>query len=316
MDKSQFEKGHEVPVSHQDAPGKQHQMKGPDPVDDQLPTADGGSQPYKAAGKLAGKKALITGGDSGIGRSIAILYALEGAESTIVYTPDEEADAKKTEGLVKEKGGKIHLVQADLRSHKECKRVVDKAVEAMGRINILALNHGTQMMKDSISEISEYVSPPQIQLARTHLLTRAREQWTDTFATNIHPFFFLSKYVLPGMSPGDTIITCASVNPYVGRPDLLDYTSSKGAIVAFTRGLANQQLEHGIRVNCVCPGPIWTPLIPATMNDEAQKQFTSPMGRPGQPVEVATCFVFLAGPDSSFISGQSLHPNGGVQVGS
>ncbi|TVY32109.1 General stress protein [Lachnellula subtilissima] len=297
MDKSQFEKGHQVPVSHQDAPGKQHEMKGPDPVDDHLPTADGGSQPYKAAGKLAGKKALITGGDSGIGRSIAVLYAMEGAEVTIVYTPDEETDAKKTEGLVKEKGAKIHLIQADLRSHKECKRVVDKAVEAMGRINILALNHGTQTMKDSISEISE-------------------EQWTNTFATNIHPFFFLSKYVLPGMSPGDTIITCASVNPYIGRPDLLDYTSSKGAIVAFTRGLANQQIENGIRVNCVCPGPIWTPLIPATMNDEAQKQFTSPMGRPGQPVEVATCFVFLAGPDSSFISGQSLHPNGGTQVGS
>jgi len=297
MDKSQFEKGHEVPVSHQDAPGKQHQMKGPDPVNDQLPSADGGSQPYKAAGKLAGKKALITGGDSGIGRSIAILYAMEGAESTIVYLQDEETDAKKTEGLVKEKGGKVHLLQADLRSHKECKRVVDKAVEAMGRINILALNHGTQMMKESISEISE-------------------EQWTNTFATNIHPFFFLSKYVLPGMSPGDTIITCASVNPYIGRPDLLDYTSSKGAIVAFTRSLANQQIENGIRVNCVCPGPIWTPLIPATMNDKAQEQFTSPMGRPGQPVEVATCFVFLAGPDSSFISGQSLHPNGGVQVGS
>ncbi|TVY35067.1 General stress protein [Lachnellula occidentalis] len=297
MDKGQFEKGHEVPVSHQDNPGKQHHMKGPDPINDQLPTADGGSQPYKAAGKLEGKKALITGGDSGIGRSISVLYAMEGAEVTIVYTPDEEKDAKETEGLVKEKGGKIHLLQADLRSHKECKRVVDEAVKAMGRINIMALNHGTQMMKDSISDISE-------------------EQWENTFATNIHPFFFLSKYVLPGMKPGDTIITCASVNPYIGRPDLLDYTSSKGAIVAFTRGLANQQIENGIRVNCVCPGPIWTPLIPATMNDEAQKSFTSPMGRPGQPVEVATCFVFLAGPDSSFISGQSLHPNGGVQVGS
>lgn len=118
------------------------------------------------------------------------------------------------------------------------------------------------------------------------------------------------------MKSGDTVITCASVNPYIGRADLLDYTSSKGAIVAFTRGLSNQQIGKGIRVNCVCPGPIWTPLIPATMNDEAQEQFTSPMGRPGQPSEVATCFVFLASPDSSFISGQSLHPNGGVQVGS
>jgi len=118
------------------------------------------------------------------------------------------------------------------------------------------------------------------------------------------------------MSRGDTIITCASVNPYVGRPDLLDYTSTKGAIVAFTRALSNQQIENGIRVNAVCPGPIWTPLIPATMSKDAQSKFTSPMGRPGQPSEVATCFVFLAGPDSSFMSGQSLHPNGGTIVGS
>jgi len=295
--KSQFEQGHEVPVSHQDAPGKQKDMAGPDPVNDQLPTSDGGYQPYKAAGKLAGKKAMITGGDSGIGRAIAILYAMEGAESTIVYLPQEEKDAQKTKELVQEKGGKVHLLQADLKHHEECKKVVDQALEAMGRINILVLNHGTQMMKETIAELSE-------------------EQWLDTFATNIHPFFFLSKYVLPQMKPSDTIITCASVNPYIGRPDLLDYTASKGAIVAFTRGLANQQVANGIRVNAVCPGPVWTPLIPATMNEKAQKEFTSPMGRPGQPVEIATCFVFLASADSSFISGQSLHPNGGVQVGS
>lgn len=295
---SQFEKGHEVPVSHQDAtPGHQHKMPGKDPVNDQLPTDDGGYQPYLAANKLKGKKALITGGDSGIGRAVAILYAMEGAESTIVYVPQEEKDVKETERLVKEKGGKVHLISADLRSQQDCKNVVEKAKEAMGRINILVLNHGTQMMKETIAELPE-------------------EQWLDTFATNIHPFFFLSKYVLPQMKRGDTIITCASVNPYIGRPDLLDYTSTKGAIVAFSRALSNQQIEHGIRVNCVCPGPIWTPLIPATMNDKAQEQFTSPMGRPGQPSEVATCFVFLASADSSFISGQSLHPNGGVIVGS
>jgi NAD(P)-dependent dehydrogenase (short-subunit alcohol dehydrogenase family) len=151
---------------------------------------------------------------------------------------------------------------------------------------------------------------------RADRLTKRREQWLNTFNTNIHPFFFLSKYVLPQMQRGDTIITCASVNPYVGRPDLLDYTSTKGAIVAFTRSLSNQQLSRGIRVNAVCPGPIWTPLIPATMSTEAQEDFSSPLGRPGQPSEVATCFVFLAGPDSSFISGQSLHPNGGTIVGS
>ncbi|KAI9054118.1 hypothetical protein LZ554_001289 [Drepanopeziza brunnea f. sp. 'monogermtubi'] len=294
---SQFEQGHTVPVSHQSAPGKQHEMAGQSPVNDQLPTSSGGYQPYRAASKLAGKKALITGGDSGIGRAVAILYAMEGAESTIVYTPEEEKDAQDTKKLVSEKGGKIHLIQADLRGASKCKSVVEEAVKNMGGVNVLVLNHGYQMMKETIGELSE-------------------EQWLKTFDTNIHPFFYLSKYALPHMSRGDTIITCASVNPYIGRPDLLDYTSTKGAIVAFTRALSNQQLSNGIRVNAVCPGPIWTPLIPATMNEKAQKEFTSPMGRPGQPSEVATCFVFLASADSSFISGQSLHPNGGVIVGS
>jgi len=296
--KSQFEKGHKVPVSGQEeTPGQQHKMESPKPVNDQLPTEDGGHQLYKAAGKLAGKKALITGGDSGIGRAVAILYAMEGADSTIVYTPEEEKDAIETQRLVKEKGQQAHLIPADLRSHQTCKTVVEKALQTMGRINILVLNHGTQVMREDITEIGE-------------------DQWLNTFATNIHPFFFLSKYTIPYLSRGDTIITCASVNPYVGRPDLMDYTSSKGAIVAFSRSLSNQQIEKGIRVNCVCPGPVWTPLIPATMSAEAQKQFTSPMGRPAQPSEIATCFVFLASQDSSFMSGQSLHPNGGVIVGS
>lgn len=297
--KGQFEKGHEVPVStNQDSiPGKQHKMEGPEPINDHLPTADGGAELYKASGKLQGKKALITGGDSGIGRSIAILYAMEGAETVIVYLAEEEKDAQETKRLVEQKGGKITLISADLREAKKCREVVDQAVKTMGRVNILVLNHGSQLMQETIDDLSE-------------------EQWIDTFNTNIHPFFFLSKYVLPQMKRGDTIITCASVNPYIGRPDLLDYTSTKGAIVAFTRALSNQQIGNGIRVNAVCPGPIWTPLIPATMSKDAQSQFTSPMGRPGQPSEVATCFVFLAGPDSSFISGQSLHPNGGTQVGS
>ncbi|RAL64365.1 hypothetical protein DID88_001841 [Monilinia fructigena] len=191
-----------------------------------------------------------------------------------------------------------HLAAGKLKSHQACKNIPEKVKEAMGRINILVLNHGTtQLTVEKIADLSE-------------------DQWINTFNVNIHSFFFLSKYILPQMSRGDTIITCASVNPYIGRPDLLDYTSTKGAIVAFTRALSNQQIGNGIRVNCVCPGPIWTPLIPVTMSEQAQKEFTSPMGRPGQPSECATCFVFLASADSSFISGQSLHPNGGVQVGS
>ncbi|RFU34383.1 hypothetical protein B7463_g1930, partial [Scytalidium lignicola] len=266
---SQFQKGHQVPVTKQPPPGHQGAMP-KQPVNDQLPNDEGGYQPYKPAGKLQGKRALITGGDSGIGRAISILYALEGASSTIVHLPEEEEDALETKRYAEERGGKVDLIAADLRSAKACKDVVEQALKNMGRINILVLNHGFQMEQATIEDLTD----------------------------------------------GDTIITCASVNHYVGRPDLLDYTSTKGAIVAFTRGLSNQLVSRGIRVNAVCPGPIWTPLIPSTMSEDSQKQFTSPMGRSGQPSEVATCFVFLASADSSFISGQSLHPNGGTIVNS
>jgi len=292
---SQFESGHQVPIQSMEKPGLQSDMKGPDPVNEQLPTEDGGYQTYKAAGKLEGKKAIITGGDSGIGRAIAILFAMEGAESFIAYLEQEQTDAEDTKKLVEEKGGKIHLYPTDLREMKNCQKVVDEAVKAMGGLNILVNNHAYQNMINGIDELTE-------------------EQWLNTFNTNIHPYFFLSKYALKHLGKGDTIINNASVNAYVGRPDLLDYTSSKGAIVALTRGLSNQQLSNGIRVNAVCPGPVWTPLIPSTMKGYAQDQFSSPMGRPGQPSEIATCFVFLASQDSSFISGQSLHPNGGVVV--
>ncbi|TQS35234.1 hypothetical protein Golomagni_04352 [Golovinomyces magnicellulatus] len=272
---SQFEPGYEIPISHQSAPGKQYEMAGTDPVNDKLPTDNGGYQLYLASGKLEGKKALITGGDSGIVRAIAILYAMEGAESTITYLPQEEEDAKETKALVEAKGGQLHLFSSDLRNHAACKDVFGKAKKAMGYYE--------------------------------------RRHFGNHMCTS---FFFLSKCTLPHMSRGDVIITCASVNPFVGRSDLLDYTTTKGAIVAFTRALSNQQIKKGIRVNCVCPGPIWTPLIPATMNEKAQRNFTSPMGRPGQPSEVATCFVFLASKDSSFMSGQCLHPNGGIIFGS
>ena len=222
-------------------------------INDQLPTVDGGFKPYIGAQKLAGRKALITGGDSGIGRAVAILYAIEGAESTIVYLPEEQKDAEETQRLVQEKGGKLHLLQADLRLQEQCKTVAEKARQLMGTINVLVLNHGTQKVQEDIGDIPE-------------------EQWINTFNTNIHPFFFLSKYIIPHMTRGDTIITCASINHYIGRPDLLDYSSTKGAIVAFTRALSNQQLSKGIRVNTVCPGPIWTPLIPATMPSSAQER--------------------------------------------
>ncbi|KAI1630740.1 short chain dehydrogenase [Biscogniauxia mediterranea] len=294
MSDSQYQPGHEVPVTHQEFPGKEHQM----PVQaqyDTLPTDDGGYQKYRPANKLEGKKAIITGGDSGIGRATAILFAMEGADSLIVYLPDEEKDAKETKEMVESHGRKCHLLAADLTDKANCKKVIDEALKTLGGIDILFNNAAYQMMVDDIKDLSE-------------------EQWEHTFNTNIHPFFYLSKYALPHMSRGSSIINNASINAYIGRPDLLDYTSTKGAIVSFTRGLSNQYVSRGIRVNAVAPGPVWTPLIPATMNDEAQKSFTSPMGRPAQPSEIATCVVFLASKDSSAISGQTIHCNGGSIV--
>jgi NAD(P)-dependent dehydrogenase (short-subunit alcohol dehydrogenase family) len=209
--------------------------------------------------------------------------------------PEEEKDAQETKSIVEKYGGKCHLFPADIRSKENCQKVVDTAISKMGAINILVNNAAYQRMVDEIFDLPD-------------------EQWIQTFDTNVHPFFYLSKAALKHMKRGDAVVNCASINAYIGRPDMLDYTSTKGAIVSFTRGLSNQMIKRGIRVNAVCPGPIWTPLIPSTMTDEALDSFTSPMGRPGQPSEVATCFVFLASQDSSFISGQCLHPNGGVVV--
>ena len=200
--------GHEVPITHQEAPG--HQTDLPiKPASTKLPTEDGGYQMYKAAGKLTDKKALITGGDSGIGRAVAILFAMEGADSMIAYLPDEEKDAQETKRRVEEVGRKCHLFPTDLTSVENCQKVADAATAQLGRVNILVNNHAYQMMKNDISELSI-------------------DQWHKTFNTNIHPFFYLSKMLLPQMKSGDTIINNASINAYIGRPDLLDYTSTKG----------------------------------------------------------------------------------------
>ncbi|KAJ8080962.1 hypothetical protein PM082_017797 [Marasmius tenuissimus] len=294
--KSQFEHGHKIPPHDLEHPGLQSELQGPPPQNEHISTWDGGYQLYKAAGKLEGRKALITGGDSGIGRAIAILYAMEGADSFIVYLPEEEKDAQETKKYVEKYGRTCHLMATDLTKQENCKKVVEEAVKVMGTINFLVNNHAFQMMKEHISEVSE-------------------EQWLHTFNTNVHSFFYLSKYTLPHMKRGDSILNNASVNAYTGKPNLIDYTSTKGAIIAFTRALSNQFVEKGIRVNAVAPGPVWTPLIPATMHKEAQDSFGAPMGRPIQPSEVATCFVFLASMDSAAISGQTLHPNGGRMVG-
>ncbi|KAJ4357840.1 uncharacterized protein N0V89_002416 [Didymosphaeria variabile] len=292
--KGQFESGFQPEVQHQPVPGLEKNMD-PQPLYDQLPTADGGKQPYRAAGKLEGKKAIVSGGDSGIGRAICVLYAMEGADVFIAYLPQEEDDAQETKKLVEQNGRKCYLHATDLTDRGNCEKLVAEAVKQLGGLDILVNNAAYQMVVDDIKDLKE-------------------EQWIHTFNTNIHPYFYLAKYSLPHMKAGSTIINNASINAYIGRPDLLDYTSTKGAIVAFTRGLSNQYVGRGIRVNAVAPGPVWTPLIPATMGDEQIKQFTAPIGRPSQPSEIATCFVFLASADSSSISGQTIHANGGTIV--
>jgi len=293
--KSQFEEGHRVPVQNQEHPGLQSDLEGQEPQNDKIPDGKGGYKLYRAASKLEGKRAVITGGDSGIGRATAILFAKEGADSLIAYLPDEESDAQETKKLVEKEGQKCILFATDVTKKENCHKIIDKAMEELGGIDILFNNAAYQMMVEDIKDLSE-------------------EQWEHTFNTNIHPIFYLSKYALPHMEKGSTIINNASINAYIGRPDLLDYTSTKGAIVSFTRGLSNQYVHRGIRVNAVAPGPVWTPLIPATMNEEAQKQFTAPQGRPSQPSEIATCVVFLASQDSSALSGQTIHCNGGSIV--
>lgn len=292
---SQFAAGHQPPTRQQEHPGLEKEME-PKPTKVHVPTEDNGYQIYKAAGKLAGKKALITGGDSGIGRAVAILFAMEGADVAISYLPVEEEDAQHTKAQVEKNGGRIYLFPADLSHANNCKDLVQKAVDALGGLNILINNAAYQMTKKDISDIDE-------------------GQWIHTFNTNIHAYFFLAKYTLPHLESGDTIINTTSVTAYAGSGPTLDYISTKGAIVSFTRALSTEQVGKGIRINAVAPGPVWTPLVVSTMDEESLNQLGStPMGRPGQPSEIATCYVFLASQDSSFISGQVLHPNGGTIV--
>ncbi|KAK7745015.1 hypothetical protein SLS53_003250 [Cytospora paraplurivora] len=297
MAAEQFKEGHSIPVTHQDFPGTERELPDqPKPLFTELPGDNGEAVPYLAAGKLKGRNAVITGGDSGIGRATALLFAEEGADSLIAYLPEEEKDAQDTKKAVEKRGQKCYLVQTDLSKQENVKKLADEAIKTFnGKIDILFNNAAYQMVVEDIKDLPE-------------------EQWIHTFNVNIHSQFYLSKYLIPHMKSGATIINNASINAYIGRPDLLDYTSTKGAIVSFTRGLSNQYVSKGIRVNAIAPGPVWTPLIPATMNDEAQKQFTAPIGRPAQPSEIATCVVFLASKDSSAISGQTIHCNGGTIV--
>ncbi|KZV76200.1 NAD-P-binding protein [Peniophora sp. CONT] len=274
-------------------PGHQHKMQ-TEPLNDVY--FDG--TPYKPAGKLEGKVALTTGGDSGIGRAFVVLAALEGADSAIVYLPAEQKDAEDTRAEVEKKTNgqrKVHLIPLDIKSESNCVKAVSETLSIFGRIDIL-FNNAAQ------------------QLENHDILTLDSKQWEDTFAVNMHPMFYFAKAVIPHMKPGSSIINNASINAYIGRPDLLDYTSTKGSIVAFTKGLSNQIVgSKGIRVNAIAPGPIITPLIPATFSEDNMAGVDStPMGRPGQPIECAATVIFLASRDSSYITAQTIHVDGGA----
>jgi NAD(P)-dependent dehydrogenase (short-subunit alcohol dehydrogenase family) len=257
------------------------------------PRPDHGETSYKGSGKLKGKKAVITGGDSGIGRAVAIAYAHEGADILIAYL-DEHDDAREVKALVEQEGRKAVLVAGDLRSPEHCRSVIKQAVEALGSVDILVNNAAHQATFKDIGDISD-------------------EEWQLTFEVNIHAMFYLTKAAVPHMTPGSVVINTASVNSDMPNPILLAYATTKGAIQNFTGGLAQMLAAKGIRANAVAPGPVWTPLIPSTMPEDAVKNFGKqvPLQRAGQPAELATAYVMLADPASSYTSGTTVAVTGG-----
>lgn len=274
-----------------------------------LPGSDAALQPraefiregYRGSGKLENKVALISGGDSGIGRAVAIHFAREGADVAIMYLDQrEQGDANEAKRLVEAEGRQCLLIEGDIRNADFCKHAVQTTVDTFGKLNILVNNAATQQVNEDVTTLSD-------------------EQWLHTFDVNLNGMFYLTKAALPHLGEDDAIINTASVNAYIAPEVLVDYDATKGAIVNFTRSISNQVVGRGVRVNAVAPGPIWTPLIPATFgayNPEWVEDFGGhvPMKRAGQPSEVAPCYVFLASLDASYISGQTLHPNGGVIV--
>lgn len=278
----------QLPRQHQDRqPGLEQQMQ-PRP---RAEMAD-----YKGAGKLLGRAAIVTGGDSGIGRAVAIGFAKEGADVAVVYL-NEHADAEETRRHIEAEGRKCVLVAGDVGDEAFCRQAVEKAVAAFGKLDIVVNNAGEQHPQAGLEDISA-------------------EQLERTFRTNVFAQFFLTKAVLPHLKPGAAVVNTTSITAYKGNPKLLDYSATKGAVTAFTRSLSQSLAEKGIRVNAVAPGPIWTPLIPSTFTEEQVEEFgtNQPLGRVGQPDEVAPAFIFLASDDSSYMSGQVLHPNGGEVV--
>lgn len=280
------------PAQHQKTqPGMEYKMT-PRPISE---------NEYEQPGKLEGKSILLTGGDSGIGRATAYALAREGADVAIAYL-NEERDACETKEHVEELGSRCVLLPGDLRQKEQAEKVVQKTVGEFGRLDVLINNHGVQFVQRDIRDITQ-------------------EQMLLTFQTNIFSYFYLVQAARPYLECGSSIINTTSITAYQGSKELIDYSATKGAVVAFTRSLSQSLVNEGIRVNAVAPGPIWTPLIPASFSAEEVETFGTetskvPMNRAGQPFEIAKCYVFLASDDSSYMTGQVLHPNGGTIVGS
>lgn len=268
-------------------PGTEHDM---------VPRPEYIKSTYKAAGKLQGKAALVTGGDSGIGRAVSIHYAKEGADVAIVYL-NEDQDAEETKRLVEACGVRCLLLRGDVKSHAFCEQAVEHAVKEFGKLNILVNNAGMQMPQKDVENISD-------------------AQLTETYQTNIFAYFYFAKAALKHMQEGDCIINTTSVTAYRSSPGLIDYSSTKGAITSFTRSLATNLAQQKIRVNAVAPGPVWTPLIVSTFDEKKVRSFgkETAMQRAGQPSELGPAYVYLASDDASYMTGQVLHVNGGEVV--
>jgi NAD(P)-dependent dehydrogenase (short-subunit alcohol dehydrogenase family) len=275
----------EFPKQEQELPGSEQKMS---------PKPDHGEESYKGSGKLTGRKAIITGGDSGIGKAVAIAYAREGADVLISYLNEEE-DAKETVAYIEKEGRKAILFPGDISSEEHCKEMIERAVKEFGGLDILVNNAAFQISHESLQEISA-------------------EEWEKTFQVNVSAMFYLCKAAEPHLKPGSAVINTTSVNAYTPRPTLIPYTVTKGAIQNFTASLAQLWGEKGIRVNCVAPGPVWTPLIPASFPAEQTAKFgeNTPMKRPGQPAELAPVYVLLASQEASYVSGATVAVTGGM----
>ena len=272
------------------------ELDGPGTDAEMTPAADLGEETYRGTGRLKGRKALITGGDSGIGGATAIAFAREGADVAISYLPEEEEDAQRIAGLITDAGVSAYTFPGDLTDAAFCKSLVADAVEALGGLDILVNNAGKQQFNEDLTTLTD-------------------EQFDATFKTNVYALFYITKAALPHLKPGSTIINSTSVQAYSPAAILVDYASTKATINTFTKALAQQLAPKGIRVNAVAPGPVWTPLQPAGgQPQEKLKDFgdESPIGRAGQPAELAPAYVFLASPESSYVAGETLNVNGGM----